>query len=158
MIRPAKSWQWLTEGISLILVAAPLLLLLTQWTTLPSRVPIHFAIDGSADRWAPKTSFWILPASAFLVWLVLGLTARFPVLLNLPCSVDRSSSAFLGVLYDFLSLFKPLVLSLIALITYQGLETALSNREGLSPWLVPVYLIAVAAVLTSFYSRLRRLS
>jgi len=60
------------------------------WSSLPARVPMHFGLDGTPDRWAAPT-FWewfALPLIALgttVLFLVLAwAVARRPGLVNIP--------------------------------------------------------------------------
>jgi len=64
-----------------------------RWTELPARIPVHFDIDGEADRWADKGPLVALlliglplamTALLYASTLAIGLARRYPWMLNIP--------------------------------------------------------------------------
>jgi uncharacterized membrane protein len=73
-----------------LLIGAVLIILwvisLNAYDSLPSRIPVHFNWDGTANRWSDKTPmhFFMLPATATLLSILLIFLSRFPGLYNFP--------------------------------------------------------------------------
>jgi uncharacterized membrane protein len=66
-------------GLASLLISA--MFVGSFWTltrvTAGGRVPVHFDLDGSADRWMdPWPGLFLLPAVAAIVWLILFLLPR----------------------------------------------------------------------------------
>ena len=60
------------EWPALLLVVLPLLTLPFIWTRLPAELPIHWSIDGTPDRYAPKpVALLLLPGINVAVYLLL---------------------------------------------------------------------------------------
>ncbi len=60
--------RWPIEIISFGLALWPLLSVALVWSSLPTRIPVHFAAAGHADRWRPRAQAWILPLMALIVY------------------------------------------------------------------------------------------
>jgi uncharacterized membrane protein len=54
---PALPGGWIAWVLPFVLPLAAMGLTNYFWETIPARVPVHYGIDGQADRWLPK-SFW----------------------------------------------------------------------------------------------------
>lgn len=61
--------QWPLEIAAILLLITGLLYPLTQWSTLPDRIPSHFNIKGIPDRWAGR---WIFGWFAILQIAIYG--------------------------------------------------------------------------------------
>ncbi|WP_321476675.1 DUF1648 domain-containing protein [uncultured Paludibaculum sp.] len=60
-------FQWPLEACAAFFLLAGLLYPLTQWGTLPERVPSHFNFRGEPDRWAGRWIFgWFTVLEVFL--------------------------------------------------------------------------------------------
>ncbi|HZV77772.1 MAG TPA: DUF1648 domain-containing protein [Candidatus Babeliales bacterium] len=45
-----------------------------RYRELPDRIPIHFGLDGSANRYGPRSAIWILVATQLLIASTYALT------------------------------------------------------------------------------------
>jgi uncharacterized membrane protein len=62
-------WDALALGVTGLSAAVTLAL----YSRLPARVPIHFGVDGLADRWASRAEgAFALPVVSLLTWLLLS--------------------------------------------------------------------------------------
>ncbi len=55
------------ESILIAVMALPIILMAIVWNQLPPELPIHFAIDGVADSFAPKWIYLILTPAIYVV-------------------------------------------------------------------------------------------
>src|SRR5262245_9903463 len=83
--------DWLLEAISLALVAVMFLMLRLHWAEMPDRVPRHFDVTGTPNRWGGKGWLWGLPLTALGMYILMTAASRFPRLINLPFAVDRNT-------------------------------------------------------------------
>lgn len=100
---------------------------------LPSRIPVHFDIQGKADGWGPRWMIFFLPALGTLLLIFFGLLDRF--------SVERRPGRLLP--FTLLAVISLAILFLnreIAAIAIGGD----GKGRGIGPFFLPVFL----AVLT----------
>jgi hypothetical protein len=144
------------DGLNTVLILAMLGFALWAWPRLPSRVPIHFGMDGLPDGWTEKgiSSWFTLPGVAVLLTLLMGtfrvLMRRFPRLVNLP---DRSRLAdlpeeargpVLEMLSGFLALVQTELLIIFGLVQVASFRSAMGEpSQGL------MIIVLILAVLTS---------
>jgi uncharacterized membrane protein len=59
---------------------------INAYSSLPSRIPVHFDWKGAPNRWAEKTpfQFFALPGFATLLSVFMLIISRFPRLYNFP--------------------------------------------------------------------------
>jgi uncharacterized membrane protein len=81
----------------ILLIGAILLVLwvisVNAYSSLPSRIPVHFDWNGAPNRWADKTpfQFFALPGIATLLSVFLMIISRFPRLYNFPQKMEVNS-------------------------------------------------------------------
>lgn len=55
----------------LLLVAVPFAYLGAIWNDLPEQVPLHWNLQGEADRWGSRSELWVIPTvTALLVYII----------------------------------------------------------------------------------------
>jgi uncharacterized membrane protein len=151
-------WRWIAEALALALLGFCIAFPLSNWSSLPNQVPVHFGFNGQPDRWGSPSTLWISPCVATGVWILFSLASRNPSLISMPVDMDRSRPEVRAILRELALVMKPLVLSLFAIIIFESVETALGRRNGLSPWLIPVHLVCLLTCIAFYYVRLRRIS
>lgn len=62
------------ELLLLLFVAMPIVLLVFAWPSIPDIIPVHYGMDGTADRYDSKnTLLWIIPLVLLLIYSVVSL-------------------------------------------------------------------------------------
>lgn len=66
MIDLRKEWVF---GVMLL---APTLYMIYEWKQIPDSIPLHFGLNGKADRWGSKDVLvWLVPVASVLPYLAL---------------------------------------------------------------------------------------
>ncbi len=68
---------WALQVLPFVLLAAAAVVLAMRWSDLPARIPVHWGLDGQADRWTERTGLSVfapLAATALLCGLMLTLS------------------------------------------------------------------------------------
>lgn len=67
-----KPVRLMRELLLWLVLAVPIGLLLIQWKQIPQTIPLHYGLDGKADRWGGKeTLLWLVPVVSLIAYLVL---------------------------------------------------------------------------------------
>lgn len=89
------------QPLELILHAGAILLVCIGWglyfqniTALPDKIPIHFDLQGNADRYGSKSSLMWLALLSTCTVLGLILLSRFPHYFNYPTKITAENAAF----------------------------------------------------------------
>ncbi len=153
---------------ALLVVVTVLFLGATLWgyASLPARLPVHFGIDGTPDRWVATSAGWWFGPSALLLglgwatslagpWLMRPATLASPLIsfpgkatyLGLPADLQARLRPALLDFVDLVSLSTVLVAALLQLMIWEG-----ATRPGDSPipWAVlggPFGMVLVGAAL-----------
>lgn len=70
MVESLSVFQWPLEAVALVFVLTGVLYPLTQWATLPERIPCHFNFRGHPDRWGGR---WVFVAFGLLQVILYGM-------------------------------------------------------------------------------------
>jgi uncharacterized membrane protein len=140
---------------------------------LPERIPLHFTIDGTPDKWgAPTVGNWfmipILGSSFALLFLGLALAlpaiaSRYPSIVNIPRKAEflalptEARRRVMGTVGTMLSLISSAMLLMFTHILYATAQVALGECER-APVLItlaPVALILAIVVVGQIRIRQR---
>ena len=105
-----------------------------NWSSLPERVPIHFGLSGTPDRWSTPGSVLLLPSAGLFLFIVLSAVAMFPQSWNLPAKVNEENQArVFEAGGEMLACLKAMLEWLFFWILYQTMEVARGSAANLGP-------------------------
>lgn len=98
-MRRLSRWDAVALGLTGLSASVTLAL----YSRLPDRVPIHFNVEGLADRWAPRAEgAFLLPGICLLTWLLLrggGVLLRGEARARFEASPRAAAAALLCALF-----------------------------------------------------------
>lgn len=122
--------ELLIAGILVI----PLLYLLASWNSIPDIIPVHFGLNGEADRWDQKTML--------LYFLPFILILQYGLLVLLPLVDPKKKISGMGRKYFSLRIMLSSALCSILLIYIKSLsDPALSFMQMLFPMLSVILVV-----------------
>lgn len=148
----AKFLDWLT----IFVFAAVVIYLITQFSSLPDRVPGHYDGEGNVDRWGSKMELWILPGVAVLLWIPMTVLERYPHLFNyLNLREDNIEVQYRnGQL--MINVLKNESVLLFSFLIFQGIRVATGAAEGLGIFFMPIFLVVIFGSMIIFLIRMLR--
>jgi hypothetical protein len=124
---------------------------------LTGSIPTHFNFAGQPDAWGKPTMLPVLPVVAAATYLLITLVARFSSTFNFPVKVTAENRPRLEALtLDMLVWLKMEIVCLFAWIQWSTIEVSRQGRGGLSPALLPVFLVAIFGTIGWFIVAMRR--
>jgi uncharacterized membrane protein len=85
--------QIIMEIIAAVFLMAMFVFIFIAWNRLPELIPMHYDMNGVADRWGDRTVVLALPViGTLLYFLFTGITV-FPQIWNLPEPVNGGNKA-----------------------------------------------------------------
>jgi uncharacterized membrane protein len=136
-------------------------------SALPARIPVHFNIQGSPDRWDSKETIlvlvgvaWALTVMFYAIVLLLPRLRRRPDRLNIPYKQEflklspEKQQAYWSVLTEFMAALAASVNLLFYLILTGMLDVAAGKRSGLPAQTLAVGLGVMAVILIIYTRRL----
>ncbi|WP_372868388.1 DUF1648 domain-containing protein [Planomicrobium okeanokoites] len=149
----AQFLDWLT----ILVFAAVVIFLITQFSALPDRVPGHYDGEGNVDRWGSKMELWILPLVGVLLWIPMTVLERYPHLFNyLNLREDNIEAQYRnGQL--MLNVLKNESVLLFSYLTFQGIRVATGGTEALGIFFMPIFLVVIIGSMIIFLIRMLKL-
>ncbi len=121
-----------------------LVYVILEWSGLPNRVPIHFNALGEADNWGGKASLLALPIVGMIIWSGLSILERYPHVYNYVVKITKGNATLqyrsAVALIHFL---KNTIAILFAYLTIESVSIASGALEGISPWVLPLFLTVI---------------
>jgi uncharacterized membrane protein len=129
--------------VGVLMCVAPLVYLALSWQGLPASVPLHFGLDGKADRFGDKGELIV----AVSVIIVIGF-GSFLLLMNIH-KIDPKKAKNSPAVMAKIALA---VLTMITLIQFMIIDSAVTGTIKFSRFLLPVMGLFFAFLGNLFYS------
>lgn len=129
--------------------------LLFNLLQLPDVIPIHFGLNGVADRYASKWQLLLFPGLTFLMGLALQFLEKHPEWHNYPThrndkniEIQYRQSVFM------LSFIKNMIFILLAFLSWEAIHLAEGYKETLQfiIWILLATIILVPTIVTIYSS------
>jgi len=139
------------EIVGWILIFAVWGLTITNYTSLPDTIPIHFNGSGQADGFGGKMNIFTLPLIASILFFGLTILNKFPHIFNYPSIItaDNALSQYTNAT-RLIRYLKLIVVVIFGLITYMTIQNANEHTDGLGVWFLPLTLGLIFIPLTYF--------
>ena len=129
-----------------------------NWGTLPERVPVHFGMAGTPDRWSDPGSLILLPIVTVLLTGLLTVVGMFPQAWNLPAKVTaENQDRVFAAGAEMLSCLKAQLGCLFFWINWRTIAVARGGATGLGP-LVPIAIPVVFVTMAYYIYRIMLVS
>ncbi|HSN89011.1 MAG TPA: DUF1648 domain-containing protein [Thermoanaerobaculia bacterium] len=113
------------------------------WGSIPERVPVHFGVTGTPDRWGSKGEMLILLAVTLALYTGLTFISRIPHHFNYPWQITEANARELYRLSRLLLTgLKAIVVWMFTSLLWGSVEVALGRSDGLDVFL-PVFLLLI---------------
>lgn len=151
-ITPAK------DTIDRVLDITSIILLCLLWgfviysyNTLPETIPTHFNAGGQPDGYGKKSTLFILPVLATLIYFGMGWLSRYPYKFNYTVNINEENAAGQYKLATrLLRVLKTVVLIIFLSIVFFTHLTISGKADGIGSWFLPVA-VALVMIPTMFF-------
>ena len=79
-----KRVDYVLEALTLVFLTGIWVYTFLTFNSLPEEIPVHYDLQGTADRYAGKQEIWKLPVIATVICLAIFILNRFPHIFNYP--------------------------------------------------------------------------
>ena len=119
-------------------------LLAANWGKLPRTIPSHFGLDGLPDAYSDKSSLFLLPGVALLVYLLLSIVGKYPHTFSYAWKITAENAYRQYQLAGtMLAALKAEIVWIFDYIVLTEIKFALGRSRGLSPLFLPIMLIVI---------------
>ncbi|RED54942.1 DUF1648 domain-containing protein [Cohnella lupini] len=126
----------------------------TQWSGLPSTVPIHFDGKGNPDGWGGKWMLFILPVVSWLLYGGLSKLSHYPHLYNYPVPIkEENALAQYALVKKYLAWTNLELAFLFSYIGWATVQTARGDAAGMGIWFLPTVLVVIFGTLALYLIR-----
>lgn len=149
-----SSVEWVCEAVALLALAAILFTVISAWSDLPARIPMHFNAAGQPNGWGGKAGVLLLPGVSLFLYSVMTLASFDSRLVNIPMQLDRSDPRVQALLRQLTIVLKAVILLTFFYLVRATVGTALHRTAGLGRWFLPACLGSVLGVIVIYMRRL----
>jgi uncharacterized membrane protein len=145
------------EAIAAVMVVSLILHLTLNWSSLPARIPIHFNHSGQADGWGDKRTFLIIWGITVVMYVGLSILQCFPHIYNYPFNLNaRNVHRQYLLARQLLTIVKFLVVGSFSFISWQTIQVAKGNAEGIQSWFFLILIPAILGVIVVYFIKAKR--
>ncbi|MNK55832.1 hypothetical protein D3C87_748530 [compost metagenome] len=115
-----------------------------NYNKLPEIVPVHYNLEGKADKFGARWTILLLPGLATILYLAMTAVNRFPHLFNYPVKItEENASQQYTVASRLIRYLKFIVVVIFGVIAFRSIPNAAATSGGLGNWFLPFVLLSV---------------
>lgn len=127
------------------------ILVTLNYSDLPDIIPIHYNVEGIADRFGDKANILILPLIATTFFIGLTILNKFPHIFNYPTTItENNASRQYGNATRMIRYLKLMLAVVLGLIAFKTIQNAGGQTDGLGIWFLPFMLSVIFVPLAYF--------
>lgn len=112
------TFQKRIELLSVIALCFLAIYLVSNWSSIPARIPVHYDASGLIDGWGSKYTLLTLPGICLGMYAVLTVVSFFPKAWNIPVKLtDENRLRVYTVTRSLLCMLKLMLILLFTAIT-----------------------------------------
>ncbi|GAA0589915.1 hypothetical protein GCM10009001_02330 [Virgibacillus siamensis] len=122
---PATGWEKLFNFLSFAVIITTIVYTITQYDSLPDRIPTHFNAQGEADGWGSRTTIFILPTITALSFILLYFLTKAPHIFNLPVKItDENAPRIYSLARTMMAVFNFEIVLILSYATWSTIQAA----------------------------------
>lgn len=127
-----ESFDYLIEGLTVIVIILLIGLPAFYYSQLPDRIPIHFDGSGNPDGYGSKSTIWFLSGIGLVLYVILLQVTKYPHTYNYlkPITEDNASYQY-QIAAQLLRVLNLMTSSIFCYITWKTIQVGLGEAQGL---------------------------
>lgn len=127
------------------------------YSKLPEQIPSHYNATGIADDYSNKSTIFVLPVLAAVIYLAMTVLSKHPHIFNYPATITQENAKRMYTTATrLIRVMKLVVIVILGAIVFMTFRTSLSKREGLGSWFLPVAVVVMIAPVVFYLMKSRR--
>lgn len=119
-------------------------LFVSQYAKLPNTIPIHFNAAGIADGFGNKTTLFMLPVIASVLFIGMTLLNQFPHIFNYPVKITEENAFWhYTKATQMIRYLKFIIVAVFGFLMFKTIQTATDKSDGLGSWFTITMLILI---------------
>lgn len=149
---PLQTMDIKLEGLAGICMIYLITQLIIEYPELNKKVPTHFGANGMPDAWGSKSSLFILPIVAIVLYAGLTILNRFPHLFNYPLTItEQNAEKQYQYAKTMISALKLTTVGLFLYIQLQTINVANKTQIGLGTHFLIVLIIGLFLPIIAYF-------
>jgi len=141
------------NGLGCLMLAGIWIYVLVRWSSLPEKLPGHYNFAGEIDRWGSRGELLSAPVVMLVLFILLSVAERFPRIWNTGMEVtEQNRERVYTLIRHLLTSSKLLMVAIFSCITLCS-----AAAQPLSPWFLPLTIVAILGLLAFYIVRLVRI-
>ena len=150
-------FDWVLEAASFLVIVASWVVLLLNFAEIPETVPVHFNMQGEADRFGSKNELFLVQGIASVLYAGMVVLALFPQAHNMPTTLTEENKEEKWKLSaQFIRVVNLVVSSIFLSLTVTSVNNALMGVEDQDPWLLFVLLGVLGVAIVIYWVKLAK--
>ncbi|MQR95848.1 DUF1648 domain-containing protein [Fictibacillus phosphorivorans] len=138
---------------SIALLIVGIMSLISDWAGIPDTVPTHFNAAGDPDGWGSKSNLWILIVIGVVTWLLLTVLEKYPHIYNYFNLTEENVERQYKNARMMINVMKNEILLFFVYMTWACSKVAKGVSEGLSVWVLPIFIVGITSTIAFFIVR-----
>jgi len=128
-----------------------------NYADLPDTIPTHFNAAGKADDYGSKSTIFMLPVIATILYGGMTRLNLFPHIFNFPMKITAENAlAQYTNSTQMMRYVKLVIVFLFTIVVFKTIQTATGKSDGLGFWFLPLVLVLVLTPVIFFLIRFYR--
>ncbi len=116
-------------------------LVISNYSSLPDSIPIHFNAAGSPDKFGGKATLFVLPIMSSILFFGLTFLNKFPEIFNYPIQITQANApAQYRNITRMIKYLKMIIALIFGFIVFKNIQIAQGVEDGLGIWFTPLSL------------------
>lgn len=145
--------EFIFDGVTVVLFMVSVMYLLSQWSSLPAKVPTHYNAVGDVTRWGSKWGMLTTPIIAIVMWISMTVLEKYPHVYNYLRLTKENVRAQYVNARQMVNVLKNIITLVFAYVMWKDTQVALHYDEAIGVWFLPVFFIVVFGPMIYFIIR-----
>lgn len=140
--------------VAIVGIVASFAIVISNWETLPERIPSHFDLVGNVNRFDSKNILWIFSLSSTFSFFLLKIISRRPHTFNYPIAITPENAAVqYRLALNMMYWLRAEMIWLFTLIQWQIILAAKSPSYGFNTLVILLSLVIVFCTVGIYFWR-----